>query len=160
MISSCYSERVGRSAGASFRIAKGFWIRTGGSEGYSVQRSSMDHQGDGMLILTNKAIAFIGAASTRIPFTKILAFEAFTDGFSLHTDCARNNKHMFGNVHPQNMIFLRSALGLMTGREESLRRTQMTIGTGLRLKSTRRLLTEPKKDLPRLLESWSARRWS
>ena len=116
--SATHSERVGRSAGASFRIAKGFWIRTGGSEGYSVQHSSMDHQGDGMLILTNKAIAFIGAASTRIPFTKILAFEAFTDGFSLHTDYTRNNKHMFGNVHPQNMIFLRSALGLMSGREE------------------------------------------
>lgn len=57
--SAVHSEWDGRSAGASVRIAKGFWIRTGANRGHNVQHTSMERQGGGCLVLTDQALSFI-----------------------------------------------------------------------------------------------------
>ena len=57
--SAVHSEWIGHSSGASVRIAKGFWIRTGANRGHSIQRTSMDRQGGGCLVFTNQALTFI-----------------------------------------------------------------------------------------------------
>jgi hypothetical protein len=122
--SSVHSEWTGRSAGASVRIAKGFWIRTGANKGHSVQHTSMDRQGGGCLVFTNQALSFFSKdKSTRIPLSHIMSFQARTEGltgsgaddfgFSLETDYARNNNHQFLGIHPLNVNFVKSYLELL-----------------------------------------------
>ena len=109
-----HSHWTGRSAGVSVRIAKGLWFRTGANKGHSVQSSSMDNQGKGCLVFTNQAFSFIGLNTTRIPFSRIACFEPLSDGFSLDTDYARNNKHFFVNIHPTSAAFVKDALELIS----------------------------------------------
>lgn len=108
-----HSQWTGRSAGVSVKIVKGFWFRTGANRGHSVSSTSMDDQGTGTLVLTNQGFSFIGTNSTRIPFSHILSLEPYADGFSLDTDYARNNKHMFGHMHPTNAAFVKSAVDII-----------------------------------------------
>lgn len=118
--SAVHSEWTGRSAGASVRIAKGFWIRTGANRGHSVQHTSMERQGGGCLVFTNQALTFISQEkSSRILLSHILSFEAGSGGgandyeFSLETDNARNNSHRFAGINPVNVNFIRSVLELL-----------------------------------------------
>jgi hypothetical protein len=113
-----HSEWVGRSAGVSFRVAKGVRIRTGGSRGHKVSHSQMDYKGKGDLVFTTQGFSFLGAADgARIPLSKILAFQTYSDGFGLQTDYARNNRHLFSHIHATNVVFLKSALDLLNGNE-------------------------------------------
>ena len=115
-----HSEWVGRSAGVSFRVAKGIRVRTGGSRGHKVSRSQMDYKGKGDLVLTTQGFTFVGAAdAARIPLSRILAFQTYSDGFGLQTDYARNNHHLFSHIHADNVVFLKSALDLLNGDEKS-----------------------------------------
>jgi hypothetical protein len=118
--SAVHSEWTGRSAGASVRIAKGFWIRTGANRGHSIQRTSMDRQGGGCLVFTNQALTFISQEkSCRILLSHILSFEAGSGGgandyeFSIETDHARNNSHRFSGINPINVNFIKSVLELL-----------------------------------------------
>jgi hypothetical protein len=114
------SEWTGRSAGASVRIAKGFWVRTGANRGHSVQHTDMVEQGEGCLVLTNQGLSFVSKAkSARILLSHILSFEAGSGGgandfeFSLETDHARNNSHRFFGINPINVNFVKSVLELL-----------------------------------------------
>lgn len=115
-----HSEWVGRSAGVSFRVAKGVRFRTGGSRGHKVSHSEMDYKGKGNLVLTTQGFSFLGAAeAARIPLSRILAFQTYSDGFGLQTDYAHNNRHLFSHIHADNVTFLKSALDLLNGNERS-----------------------------------------
>ena len=115
-----HSEWVGRSAGVSFRVAKGIRVRTGGSRGHKVSHSQMDYKGKGDLVFTTQGFSFLGAADAgRIPLSRILAFQTYSDGFGLQTDYARNNHHLFSHIHADNVVFLKSALDLLNGDEKS-----------------------------------------
>lgn len=103
---------VGRSAGLNVRVAKGVWLHSGSSYGHRVPRVST-HTEIGTLVFTSKALCFIGTNSARIPFTHVLAFDTYRDGFGFVTDLARKGKYIFGDMHPQNVAFLRTALGLL-----------------------------------------------
>jgi hypothetical protein len=114
------SEWTGRSAGASVRIAKGFWVRTGANRGHSVQHTAMVEQGGGCLVLTNQGLSFVSTEkSARIPLSHILSFQAGSGGgaddfeFSLETDYARNNSHRFFGINPVNVNFIKSVLELL-----------------------------------------------
>jgi hypothetical protein len=107
-----HSEWVGRSAGLNVRVARGVWIRTGASHGHSILHSSVASE-VGTLVFTTTALCFVGANSVRIPFSHILAFNTYTDGFGLHTDYARNSEQIFGGIHSDNVMFLKTALGLL-----------------------------------------------
>ena len=118
--SAVHSEWAGRSAGASVRIAKGFWIRTGANRGHNVQHTSMERQGGGCLVLTDQALSFISKEkSARIPLSRILSFEAGSGGgafdfeFSVETDYARNNSHRFAGINPVNVNFTKCVLELL-----------------------------------------------
>jgi hypothetical protein len=113
-----HSEWVGRSAGVSFRVAKGIRVRTGGSRGHKISHSQMDYKGKGDLVFTTQGFSFLGAADAgRIPLSRILAFQTYSDGFGLQTDYARNNHHLFSHIHADNVVFLKSALDLLNGDE-------------------------------------------
>jgi hypothetical protein len=115
-----HSEWVGRSAGVSFRVAKGVRVRTGGSRGHKVSHSQMDYKGKVDLVLTTQGFSFVGAAdAARIPLSRILAFQTYSDGIGLQTDYARNNHHLFRHIHADNVVFLKSALDLLNGNETS-----------------------------------------
>jgi hypothetical protein len=108
-----HSQWTGRSAGVSVKVVKGLWFRTGANRGHSVSSTSMDDQGTGTLVLTNQGFCFIGTNSARLPFSHILSFETYVDGFGLDTDYARNNKHLFAHMHPTNATFVKSAVGII-----------------------------------------------
>jgi hypothetical protein len=118
--SAVHSEWAGRSAGTSVRIAKGFWIRTGANRGHSAQHTSMERQGGGSLVLTDKALSFISTEkSARILLSRVLSFQAGSGGgasdyeFSIETDHARNNSHRFFGINPINVNFIKSVLELL-----------------------------------------------
>jgi hypothetical protein len=119
--SAVHSEGAARSTGASVRIAKGFWIRTGASRGKSVQHISMERQGGGSLALTNQALSFVSKEkSARILISHILAFQAGSGSdadnyeFFVETDHARNNSHRFFGINPINVNFIKCVLELLT----------------------------------------------
>lgn len=91
---SCYQEKVtkewvGRNNGFSFRVCKGVYYRTGRSKGHPVERSSMEHQGTGMLYVTNKNLIFWSQMkNVKIPFSKIIGFTPYSDGIEVHRDGA------------------------------------------------------------------------
>jgi hypothetical protein len=85
-----HSEWVGRSGGLSVRVMKGVWYRSGRNHGHSEHHSSMDDQGVGMLVLTTKALCFVGVNSARLPFAHILALETFSNGIALARYAKRN----------------------------------------------------------------------
>ena len=111
-----HSEWVGRSGGLSVRVMKGVWYRSGRNHGHSEQHSSMDDQGVGMLVLTTKALCFVGVNSARLPFAHILALETFSDGIGLDTDYAKNTKHQFAGMNSDNVTFLKTAMDLVSAK--------------------------------------------
>src|SRR4051812_46664025 len=77
-------EWVGRSQGMSVRVARGVYYRTGASRGHSVEHSETVLIDRGWLILTNKHIYFSGPKkSLRVPYSKIVSFEPFSDGMGI-----------------------------------------------------------------------------
>jgi hypothetical protein len=108
-----HSEWVGRSSGASVRVCRGLWVRSGSNRGHRVSHSQMDYQGAGILVLTTIGLCFIGGNSTRIPLSHILAFQSYTDGIGFDTDYARNNRHVFTQIHAGNVAFIQTVLEII-----------------------------------------------
>ena len=88
-------EYVGRSRGVSVRIMKGVYYRTGGFKGHPVESTIMQKIGIGSVCLTDKHIYFASPEkSLKIPYTKIISAESFSNGISLQKDGA-NDKPFF-----------------------------------------------------------------
>jgi hypothetical protein len=81
------------------------------------QHSSMDDQGLGTLVLTTKALCFVGVNSARLPFAHILALETLSDGIGLDTDYAKNTEHQFGRMNSVNVTFLKTEMDLVNAKE-------------------------------------------
>lgn len=78
---------VGGSQGVSIRIAKGLYYRTGAFKGERVQTSETIHADTGLLGVTDKHIYFAGPSKRfRIAYSKIVAFEPFSDGIGVQRD--------------------------------------------------------------------------
>lgn len=76
-----HTHYVGASGGASFRVARGLWLRSGSFRGAPVTTQKMESDGAGSLYLTNKRLLFVGnTKSVEIPFTKIASTEPYSDG--------------------------------------------------------------------------------
>ena len=72
---------VGRTGGASIRVAKGVSIRAGGYSGTPVHYEELVTYGDGVFAITNKHIYFAGdRKNVRIPHGKIVSVEPEGDG--------------------------------------------------------------------------------
>jgi hypothetical protein len=108
-----HSQWVGQSVGASVKVFRGLWLRTGSNRGHKVSHSEMDYQGVGTLVLTTLGICFLGENTTRLPLSRILALKSYSDGIGLDTDYARNNRHLFYPIHENDVAFIETAIDLI-----------------------------------------------
>ena len=89
-------EYRGRSGGFSFRICKGVTYRTGQFKGKPVENSYMDKIGIGSLVVTNKHIYFhCPTASVKVPYSKLVGVEPYSDGIELHKEEAKPKRMVF-----------------------------------------------------------------
>lgn len=80
-------EWVGRTGGFSFRIIKGVYYRTGQIKGKPVEHSTMEFNGRGSLYITNKNLIFHSQQKgLKIPFSKIIGIDTYSDGIEVHKD--------------------------------------------------------------------------
>lgn len=90
------TKYVGRSAGVSVRIMKGVYYRTGAFQGNPIQYTERVSVGTGTLIITNKHIYFHSTSkSFRLPFSKIISFEPFSNGIGIMKDGANAKLQVF-----------------------------------------------------------------
>lgn len=77
----------GRSSGVSVRVMKGIYYRTGQFQGNPVQTTQIVPVDTGLLVVTNKHLYFVGSTKThRIPFSKIIAYQPYSDAISISRD--------------------------------------------------------------------------
>lgn len=89
-------ETVGRSKGVSVRVVSGVYVRMGAFKGKPVFSTERVEVGKGSLYVTDKNLYFYSRAqSMRIPFSKIVSFEQFTDGLGLMRDAASAKPQFF-----------------------------------------------------------------
>ena len=89
----------GGHAGFGIKVAKGLYFRTGAFKGKPVQTTQMKHIANGNMTLTNKNIYFQSSArSLRIPYSKIISMEPYTDGLGIHLDGARSKPILFKDI--------------------------------------------------------------
>ncbi len=89
-------EFVGGSQGASVRVAKGVYLRTSSFKGHPVERTETLHVDNGALGVTTKHLYFSGGRkSLRIPYTKIISFDPYSDGLGVHRDAASAKPQRF-----------------------------------------------------------------
>jgi hypothetical protein len=90
------TEYIGNYAGASIRVSKGVYFHTGGWHRYPLERVSRERVDRGLLGLTTKQIYFAGQRqSFRIPYTKIVTFQSYSDGFGICRDAANARLQIF-----------------------------------------------------------------
>ena len=97
-----YMEQVtrrefrGESLGASFRVAKGVYVRPGAFRGRSVATKSMELTDSGLFGITTKHIYFTGSEkSFRVRLEKIVSFTPYQDGLGIMRDTARAKPEIF-----------------------------------------------------------------
>lgn len=89
-------QYVGGSHGVSFRIAKGVYYRVGAFRGYPVETTERVLVDRGILVVTTKHIYFHGSVkSFRVPFTKIVSFQPFSDGVAIQRDATTAKPQVF-----------------------------------------------------------------
>jgi hypothetical protein len=92
-----HTRRVGGYQGVSLRIMKGVYYRVGGFQGHPVETHTLERIDAGTVGVTSKHLYFAGhQKSFRIPYTKVVSFDAYSDGIGIHRDGA--------NARPQLLI--------------------------------------------------------
>lgn len=77
----------GRSSGVSLRVMKGVYYRTGMFTGNPIKTTEIATIDRGILAVTNKHLYFVGTVkSLRIPFSKIIAFQPYSDAIAVGRD--------------------------------------------------------------------------
>ncbi|MDE7180268.1 MAG: hypothetical protein K2N88_03620 [Muribaculaceae bacterium] len=93
-------EMVGRSRGVSVRICRGVYYRTGGFKGHPVETTYMQRIGAGSVCLTDKNLYFHSPEKAlKIPFSKILSLDAYSNGLGLQKEGAREVPMFFENLN-------------------------------------------------------------
>jgi len=79
-----HSEWVGGYNGVSVRVARGIYVRSGGSRGHTVTSTQLEKEDAGTVYVSNLRIAFDGSAGfTEVLFKKIGAVHGFNDGVEI-----------------------------------------------------------------------------
>lgn len=87
---------VGGSNGVSIRIAKGLYYRVSAFKGEAVNTTVRTAVDRGTMLITDKNIYFAGPAkSLRLPYSKIVSFQPFADGFGIIRDGANAKPQLF-----------------------------------------------------------------
>ncbi len=93
-------ETVGRTRGVSVRICRGVYYRTGGFKGTPVETSYMQRVGTGSVCLTDRNFYFhCPEKSLKIPFSKILSLDPYSNGLGIQKDGAREQPMFFENLN-------------------------------------------------------------
>lgn len=93
-------ETVGRTRGVSVRICKGVYYRTGGFRGRPVETTYMQRIGTGSVCLTDKNLYFHSPEkSLKIPFSKILSLDPYSNGLGVQKDGANDKPIFFENLN-------------------------------------------------------------
>lgn len=91
-------EFRGSSLGASFRVAKGVYIRPSMFRGRPVETKSLQHLDTGLMGITTKHIYFTGSEkSFRIRLDRIVSVTPYSDGIGVMRDTARAKPEAFVN---------------------------------------------------------------
>ena len=89
-------EFQGSSMGASFKVAKGVYVRPGMFRGRSVEKKSMEHTDTGDFGITTKHIYFAGSRKKfRVRLEKIVSFDPYSDALGIMRDNARAKPEAF-----------------------------------------------------------------
>ena len=89
-------QYVGGSRGVSVRIMKGVYYRVGDFKGESIEHTERVHVDSGLVALTNKHIYFAGPeTSLRIPYSKIVSFQPFSNGIGIVRDARSAKPQLF-----------------------------------------------------------------
>lgn len=89
-------QMVGGSQGVSLRVMSGVYYRVGQFKGKTVETTQRQKVDTGSLVVTNKHLYFVGpATSKKIPYSKIVSFEQFSDGIGLMRDAATAKPQIF-----------------------------------------------------------------
>lgn len=87
---------VGGSQGVSVRVMKGVYYRIGAFRGEPVQTTAMVHMDTGLLIVTNKHLAFVGPQkSVRLKHDKIISHTPYSDGIGVCRDAVSAKPQVF-----------------------------------------------------------------
>lgn len=93
-------EYVGRNRGVSVRIMKGVYYRTGGFKGHPIEREITQRVGVGCVCLTDKNLYFSSPVkSIKIPYSKMLCVESFSNGISIQKDGTNDKPLFFENLN-------------------------------------------------------------
>jgi hypothetical protein len=111
---------VGGSHGISMRLAKGFYYHTSSFRGHPVETHGLEMVEFGSLGVTNKNLYLVGPVKgLRIPFTKVVNFLAYPDGFGLFRDVANARQQVFttgDGWFSYNLVSNLAQLGLEPGK--------------------------------------------
>lgn len=89
-------EFAGVSHGVSIRVMKGVHYRLGAFKGRPVIKQERVSLGVGTLFVTTKHIYFTGGAkSIRVPYSKIVSFDQFSDGIGIMQEAAAAKPQTF-----------------------------------------------------------------
>lgn len=89
-------QYVGGSQGVSLRVMKGVYYRVGAFKGHAVERTERVHIDTGWVVATSKHIYFSGPSkSLRVPYSKIISFLPFSDGFGILRDTTTAKPQIF-----------------------------------------------------------------
>ena len=89
-------QYVGESRGVSVRVMKGVYYRVGAFKGQTIDRTERTHLDTGLVVCTNKNIYFSGQnKSLRVPYSKVVSFLPFSDGFGILRDTATAKPQIF-----------------------------------------------------------------
>jgi hypothetical protein len=91
-----HREYIGGSRGVSIRLAKGVYYHAASFKGRTIDRTELVHLDNGVAAATTKHIYFAGSnRAFRIPYTKVVAFEPFSDGLGIVRDTASARPQFF-----------------------------------------------------------------
>jgi hypothetical protein len=75
---------------------KGVYYRVGAFKAQPIETTERTYIDSGWVAITNKHVYFAGSRkSVRIPYTKIVSFEPFSDGFGIMRDAASAKPQIF-----------------------------------------------------------------
>ncbi len=86
-VSRTRTRYVGGSRGASFRVAKGVYVRTGSFRGSRITEEEREIVDTGSLVVTTKHVYFSGSERRfRVRHDRVVSYEPLADGFELTRD--------------------------------------------------------------------------
>lgn len=91
-----HRQYVGGSQGVSVRVMKGVYYHIGSFKGQAIDRTERVHVDTGLMAVTNKNIYFGGPRkSLRLPYSKIVSFQPFSNGLGVTRDAASAKPQIF-----------------------------------------------------------------